>query len=171
MAPEPSTKNVAEEPTDPHKTPTPPTVDEEEPGAARSTPDPKDKSATAQADEPVSKPEETKLPLEEETAHPDSLATARSSIGAEPATRTSEPELQTEPTAQPEPTVPTEPIVQIEPGVAAQNEVLPTEHVDDPDEPHPALKTPEAKLDETTEYMAASADGKRRSSDDADATL
>lgn len=162
VTPEPSSKNVADESIDPQKTPTPPTVDEEEPEVERSNP---------QADEPASKPEEIKPALDEATAHAESFSSERSSIGTKPSMSTTEPELQTEPTTQPEPAVPTEPIVQTEPEVATQDEVLAPEHIGSTDEPHPALKTPESKLDEAAENMAASADGKRPSNGDIDTTL
>lgn len=173
VVPGPSNKDVAEEPVDPKKTPTPPTVAEKEPEVAASSPEPKDKLATALADVPASKSEETKAPLDEEATHADSFASTRPSIVAEPVMRTAEHELQTElSTTKLEPALPTDPIVQTEPEIATKDEVLPKEDVvGNLDEPDPALKTPEAKLEEAAEHLAASADGKRLTSGDVETTL
>ena len=85
----------------------------------------------------------------------------------EPATRT-ESIIKAEPAVQSgEPPVPTEPAVQTEPTTVIQHDIIPPgDAANNFDGSASALKTPESKLDEVAENMAASADGKRPSDGD-----
>ena len=160
MAPELS-KNAIGEPTDPQPAPTLPKAEEEKPNVGANRPE----SNIEPAVEPATKPEESRTALDVALAQPEPKPEPATST--EPATRT-ESIIKAEPAVQSgEPPVPTEPAVQTEPTTVIQHDIIPPgDAANNFDGSASALKTPESKLDEVAENMAASADGKRPSDGD-----